>query len=188
MSGIVKITPGTLTPSKDELLAAWLPDQPWFDGDAGDLTIVGRYRFVDPDGEVGMETFLVQSKGVTYQVPVTWRAEPLPEAEDFLVGETEHSGIGHRYCYEATIDPVYAVELFRVIHEGDTEAEVPGRGRDVRVQGSGIVRVSNAAGESVRIVRVLDGKHVPPSPVLGTLTGVWKDKGETVEQVLAVIK
>lgn len=48
-------------PSKLELLAGWLPNQPWLDRDAGDLRRVAAYRFVDPDGEVGTETLLVAS-------------------------------------------------------------------------------------------------------------------------------
>ena len=80
MSGTAEIHDATLTPTKLELLAGWLPGQPWFEGPADDLTRVASFRFVDPDGEVGVETILVGSGGVTYQVPVTYRNEPLEEA------------------------------------------------------------------------------------------------------------
>ena len=43
-----------ITPTKPELLATWLPTQPWFVGDASALEHLGAYRFDDPDGEVGM--------------------------------------------------------------------------------------------------------------------------------------
>ena len=77
MSGTAEIHDAILTPTKLELLAAWLPAQPWFEGKADDLTKVASFRFVDPEGEVGIETILVASAGVTYQVPVTYRGEPL---------------------------------------------------------------------------------------------------------------
>ena len=135
MSGTAEIHDATLTPTKLELLAGWLPSQDWFHGSADDLTRVASYRFVDPDGEVGIETILVKSGGETYQVPLTYRSEPLAESEHDLIGTLEHSVLGTRYVYDAVGDPVYMVELLRVIHEGDTEADLsrgeksmPGRG------------------------------------------------------------
>jgi hypothetical protein len=62
-----------ITPTKPELLATWLPTQPWF-GDASALRLVGAYRFDDPDGAVGMETHLVRAgDGPVLQVPLTYR-------------------------------------------------------------------------------------------------------------------
>lgn len=189
MSGTAEIHDATLTPTKLELLAGWLPSQPWFAGSADDLARVASYRFVDPDGEVGIETILVRSQGVTYQVPLTYRAEPLSEAADSLVGTIEHSVLGTRYAYDAVADPVYQVELMRVIHEGDTEADLSSGEKTMTVAGSGIVPVSNAAGESMRIVRVLDGQHVPGARTpLGTLTGHWSEDGVEKSQVLAVLR
>lgn len=189
MSGTAEIHEATLTPSKLELLAGWLPAQEWFVGDSDDLTRVASYRFVDPDGEVGIETLLVRSHGVTYQVPLTYRSEPLAEAADSLIGTLKHSVLGTRYVYDAVGDPVYTVELLRVIHEGDTEAELSRGSKTMTVLGSGIVPVSNAAGEAMRIVRVLDGEHVPGKrPPLGTLTGTWSQDGVSQEQVLAVLR
>ena len=189
MSGIAKIEDATLTPSKLELLAGWLPAQSWFKGAADDLTRVAAYRFVDPEGEVGIETLLVRSAGVTYQVPLTYRSEPLAEADDSLVGTLEHSVLGTRYVYDAVADPVYVVELLRVIHEGDNEADLSRGEKSMTVVGSGIVRVSNAAGEAARIVRVLDGSHVPGARLpLGTLTGTWTDDAGTQEQLLATVR
>ncbi len=47
MSGTAEVyTTATLSPSKLELLATWLPEQPWFDGDAANLTRVAHYRLV----------------------------------------------------------------------------------------------------------------------------------------------
>lgn len=189
MSGTAEIHEATLTPTKLQLLAGWLPAQEWFVGDSEDLARVASYRFVDPDGEVGIETLLVSSQGVTYQVPLTYRAEPLDEADDSLIGTLDHSVLGKRYVYDAVGDPVYMVELMRVIHEGDTEADVSQGEKTMTVEGSGIVPVSNAAGESMRVVRVLDGQHVPGARTpLGTLTGKWTSNGVENEQVLAVLR
>jgi len=189
MSGTVEIHEATLTPTKLELLAGWLPAQEWFVGDSEDVARVASYRFVDPDGEVGIETILVSSQGVTYQVPLTYRAEALDEADDSLIGTLEHSVLGTRYVYDAVGDPVYMVELMRVIHEGDTEADLSRGEKSMTVLGSGIVPVSNAAGESMRVVRVLDGSHIPGARTpLGILTGTWTVDGAEVEQVLAVLR
>lgn len=189
MSGTAEIHEATLTPTKLELLAGWLPKQEWFVGDSDDLSRVAAYRFVDPDGEVGIETILVRSHGVTYQVPLTYRAEPLAEAADSLVGTLDHSVLGTRYVYDAVGDPVYMVELMRVIHEGDTEADLSRGEKSMTVLGSGIVPVSNAAGESMRVVRVLDGHHVPGARTpLGTLTGTWTDADGEQEQILVVLR
>lgn len=64
----------TLHPTKLELLASWLPAQPWFHGDAAALRQVGAFRFDDPNGEVGIETILVTAgDDAVYQVPLTYR-------------------------------------------------------------------------------------------------------------------
>ncbi len=188
MSGTAEIHEATLTPSKLELLAGWLGSQSWFAGDTTDLEKVGSFRFVDPDGEVGIETLLIRSAGVTYQVPLTYRDAPLKEADGALVGTLEHSVLGTRYVYDAVSDPVYAIEVFRVIHEGDTEADLSRGEKTATVQGSGITLVSNAATEVVRIVRVLDGQHIPHNMPLGTLVGSWTEDGAERSEILAILR
>ena len=188
MSGIAKIEEATLTPSKIDLVRDWLARQPWFAGDASDLERVGAFRFVDPDGEVGIETLLLRSAGVTYQVPLTYRGAELPESAGSLIGTLEHSVLGTRWVYDAVGDPVYVVELFRVIHEGDTEADLSRGEKTATVQGSGIVPVSNAATEAVRIVRVLDGNHIPHNMPLGTLVGAWHEGDQERSEILAVLR
>ncbi len=71
------------------------------------MTALGAYRFDDPAGEVGVETFLLQAGDVVLQVPLTYRSGPLPGAEDALVGETEHSVLGRRWVHDGTADPVW---------------------------------------------------------------------------------
>lgn len=188
MSGTAKIYEAELNPGKIELLAQWLPSQSWFTGDASDLQRVAAFRFVDPDGEVGIETLLVRSGDVLYQVPLTYRAEPLDDADAYLVGTVDHSALGRRWVYDATGDPVYVAELIRVIHEADTEADLSRGEKTMTVVGSGITSVSNAAMEAARLVRVLDGKHIQTAIPLGMLTGTWTENDEEHSEVLATIR
>jgi hypothetical protein len=96
-----------LTPTKRELLAAWLPDRPWYPG--GEFEQLGAYRFDDPAGEVGVEAFLLRTAaGPVLHVPLTYRAAPLAGAEAHLVGSTEHSVLGSRWVYDGCADPVWA--------------------------------------------------------------------------------
>jgi hypothetical protein len=64
-----------LRPSKLELLAGWLPKQPWYaEAAQSNLVAVGAYRFDDPDGEVGIETqLLCTDAGSLLQAPFTYR-------------------------------------------------------------------------------------------------------------------
>ncbi|MFT3969245.1 MAG: hypothetical protein QM695_02945 [Micropruina sp.] len=188
MTGTATIHDVELKPTKLELLADWLPSQSWFEGTGEDLHRVAAYRFVDPDGEVGIETLLVSSAGATYQVPLTYRAEPLDDEFANLVGTLEHGALGTRYCYDATSDPIYVAELIRVIHEADNEAALSRGEKSMTVRGSGITAVSNASMEAARLVRVLDGSHVHTAQPLGTLTGTWTQDGAERTEVLATLR
>ncbi|MGW5667435.1 CG0192-related protein [Micromonospora sp. NPDC003776] len=114
-----------LRPTKLELLAAWLPGRPWFEGAAdADLERVAAYRFDDPAGEVGIETILVRAGGgPVLQVPLTYRAGPLEGAEAWLVGTCEHSVLGRRWVYDGCGDPVYAAALASAVLAGTGQAE-----------------------------------------------------------------
>lgn len=121
--GMALIQPTTLVPSKLELLAAWLPRQPWFEGDEQALTHVGSYRFDDPDGQVGLEGVLVSAGDeAVYHVPLSYRNEQLEGAEDAFIGTTEHGILGTRWVYNAMGDPVYRGVLATVIAQGGAEA------------------------------------------------------------------
>ena len=112
----------TVTPTKQELIAAWAPRQAW--GPSADDTaeLIGSYRFDDPDGRVGMETHVCTAGNVVFQVPLTYRDEPLAGAEDALVGETEHSVLGNRWVYDGLRDPLFVVMLAGVAMTGQGEA------------------------------------------------------------------
>ncbi|MDO5083314.1 hypothetical protein EII34_12465 [Arachnia propionica] len=188
MSGIAIVHPeATLRPSKLELLAPWLPDQWWFDGDAGDLELVAKFRFVDPDGEVGLDGMLIRSSDAVYHVPVTWRAHPLDGGA--CIGTLDHSVLGTRYCYDAQTDPVYLKELARVITEKDTQAEMRPEGSDeaipgtIQVFGSGLVE-GETSGYPHVIHKLL---REPINDVVGQLMGQWSLGGLKRCDLLAVL-
>src|SRR5215472_9030913 len=111
----------TLTPSKMELLAAWLPAQPWYAGTGhqAEPAKAGGFRLDDPDGEVGIE-FMVVNDGAAdpvhaYLVPFSYRGAPLDGADDALIGTTEHGVLGKRWVYDGVHDPVLAGQLLALI-------------------------------------------------------------------------
>lgn len=112
----------TLTPTKDELIAHWLPKQPFGPAADDEVTVVGAFRFDDPLGQVGMETFVAEAAGVRYLVPLTYRGAPLDGAEDALVGEIHHSALGTRWVYDGLRDPAYVVSLAATTMTGQGEA------------------------------------------------------------------
>ncbi|HEY0535924.1 MAG TPA: hypothetical protein VGD29_30425 [Actinoplanes sp.] len=187
----------TLTPTKLELLEAWLPTRPWYpDGDAAGLERVGAARFDDPADEVGVEIFLVKTpQGPLTQVPMTYRAAPLDGAGEWLIGTTEHSVLGTRWVYDAVADPVFVATTAEAIRTGGHQAteyvETPGGPAVAReplmtLLGSG----TQAKGSPAEIIRVDDGevaviltnvgelsvsrlpRATPPDTTL-TLTGTW---------------
>jgi hypothetical protein len=114
-----------LHPTKLELLAAWLPSRPWYQGqDTHDIVRVAGYRFDDPAGAVGIETMLVKAgDGPIHQIPLTYRDAPLDGGDRWLVGTTEHSVLGRRWVYDACADPVYTAALATAIFAGTGQAE-----------------------------------------------------------------
>ncbi|TFV88554.1 1,4-alpha-glucan branching protein [Blastococcus sp. CT_GayMR16] len=108
----------TMVPTKLELLAGWLPEQPWY-GSTGALPALSRaggFRLDDPAGEVGIEfAFVTDGQGTTYSVPMAYRGAPLPGAEHGLIGTSEHGVLGTRWVYDAAHDPVAIAQLLDFI-------------------------------------------------------------------------
>ncbi|GAA1492964.1 CG0192-related protein [Curtobacterium herbarum] len=195
----------TLIPAKLDAISAWLPGQPW-SGVAAGTTVeqAGRFRFDDPDGEVGVETYLVRAgDGPVLHVPLTYRGAPLVGAEAFLVTEMEHSVLGHRWIYDAVGDPVYADVLRRAIATGGHEAELErasgpgtlekegraiGSGTDpasptvtgVEARADGVVTTVTTDHGTLAVLRVL-GSDVPAG---ATLTAGWGTEHSAVVAVL----
>ena len=111
----------TLTPHKFDLITRWLPEQPWFES-GGAIESLSAFRLDDPDGEVGIETFIVRSGPRAFHVPVTYRNAPLPGGT--LVGELEHSALGHRWVYDGPSDEVYVATTAQTIVTGGREVEM----------------------------------------------------------------
>ncbi len=134
-----------LTPTKAEMLAAWVPTQPWCPSPDAPVEVVGAFRFDDPAGKVGMETHLVSCDDTVLQVPLTYREAPLDDGMARLVGEMHHSALGNRWVYDGLSDDRYVTTLAGVAMTGQGEALgmvlVDGRWviapTHVRIQGGG---------------------------------------------------
>ena len=111
----------TITPTKEELIAEWAPRQPWGPPPDAAVEVVGAFRFDDPDGRVGMETFLVTSGGTLFQVPLTYRDTP-PESPDGFITEMDHSVLGTRWVSDGLADPLHVEMLAAVTMTGQGEA------------------------------------------------------------------
>lgn len=197
MSGTAEIYDAVLTPGKIDLLRAWIREQSWFDGDPDRLEQVTSYRFVDPDGQVGMESFLLTDGARTFHVPVTYRGEELPGAEGALVGTVDHSVLGPRWVYDAPADPVYVAEVRRVIGHRDTAADhlavedgtITPAPVNIRGGGSGS---ATDPGSAPQILRVISEENDAEAdcPLIGspgTLSGTWHDAHGSHTAVLVVV-
>lgn len=192
----------TLSPSKLDLISAWLPGRSW-SGGGSTYEQLGAYRFDDPAGEVGTESFLLRTEdGAVLHVPLTYRAAPLDGAEQHLVGTTDHSVLGLRWVYDGCADPVWVTAAATTAVTGGTQVEelvdVDGRLEPreptATVAGSGTsgtsvgdtALLSSTDGGSTTVVRTAaldlvvvrvvgasaDGEH--------TLTGRWAQGGPAV--------
>ncbi|MFE9249755.1 1,4-alpha-glucan branching protein [Streptomyces sp. NPDC007088] len=127
----------TLTPTKVELLAGWLPRQPWYRGpgpEAAAPVKAGGFRLDDPAGEVGIEFMAASDSSgpepVIYHVPFTYRAAPLDGAEAGLIGTAEHGVLGKRWVYDGTHDPVLVAQVLALLRgeaapQAQSESDTP---------------------------------------------------------------
>lgn len=202
----------TLSPTKLGIIAGWLPRQSWLAGrslGAGDLELLGSFRFDDPDGEVGLETHIVAAgANAVAHVPLTYRGEPLDSAGEGLLGTMDHSVLGTRWIYDAAWDPVYWTMLAATILDGLPQAEqyfavdggLEAVDETVHIKSSGTVNVSTppirevspatdgavtlvAAGElDLSIDRLIDRSGHPGSAA--SLTAIWPGQ-HTYAQIAA---
>lgn len=112
----------TNTPTKDELIAAWVPKQPW--GPAADVAVesLGTFNLDDPEGKVGMQTHLMKAGDALFQVPLTYREAAVAGSEDALVGTMEHTVLGTRFVYDGLRDNTFLMLLAGVALTGQGPA------------------------------------------------------------------
>lgn len=196
----------TLKPTKLELLTTWLPTRPWYVGDgAPELAKAGGFRLDDPEGEVGIEFMVaVDTAGpepVAYFVPLTYRAAPLPGADDALVGTMEHGVLGPRWAYDGCHDPVLYTELLALL-EGRAQAQAqsitdtPDHEVAHSYTGEGFpsptwpievtddqagTALPTPGGGTLRLNRVLDPAvpDIPPQGAIGHVAGAWQSPDGT---------
>ncbi len=185
----------TLVPSKLELLADWLPRQPWYriTEQPPALSRAGGFRLDDPAGEVGIEFLLVTDgtaeSGTTYVVPLSYRGAPLDGVDAGLVGTTEHGVLGRRWVYDGAHDPVVVAQLLQFMagrteaqHQSRSDTPDPSVGRSwaggspptvpdsLAVSDTDTARTSVslvADGPVLELVRVLQGDQADDGSVVG---------------------
>lgn len=101
----------TVTPTKPELLQDWL---------GGPVEILGTYRFDDPNGEVGIEAFVLRQGIQLLHRVLTYRGAPSETAT--LVTTMKHSVLGERWVYDGTTDPVAVAAFGRAIRGEQEQA------------------------------------------------------------------
>jgi len=144
---VAKFHVATNTPPKPVLIADWVREQPWAPSATAAVEVVGSIHLEDPDGEVGMQIYVVESDGAMFQVPVTYRDAPLPAAPAALIGTVEHSVLGLRYVHDGVYDDQLVTVLAGVASAGYGQslgfAQHEGRWYawpdELRLHGSGVL-------------------------------------------------
>ena len=118
---------------------------------------------------MGVETLIVADEAgaepVVYQVPLTYRGEPLGSADHALVGTMEHSVLGRRWVYDGPHDPVYAAQLLELI-QGRVRAASSTATGAVEESVAGVPQPSWGTEVHVRTSRVLSGEQSNTSVIL----------------------
>src|SRR6478609_1972997 len=170
-------TGASLSPSKLELVQGWMGAQRWYaaKGQQPKLRRLASWRLDDPEGEVGVETLIVADESgpepIVYQVPLTYRGEPLGSADHALLGTMEHSVLGRRWVYDGPHDPVYAAQMLEMgqgraraasskvsgaVEESVAGVPQPSWSTEVHVRSSRVL-----SGEQSNTSVILDGHHTP---------------------------
>lgn len=172
----------TMSPNKLELLAAWLPDRPWYlpTGRPPELVRSGGFRLDDPEGEVGIEFMVVTDTSggepTAYHVPLTYRGAPLGGAEAALVGTTEHGVLGRRWVYDGPHDPVLTAQLLALFQgraepQAQSLSDTPDPSVTVRYEGPQPAGAEGAP--ALTVTRVLGEAAAPAASALGEVTAGW---------------
>lgn len=161
----------SLRPTKIELVSGWIGGQRWYaaKGHRPQLRLLAAWRLDDPEGDVGVETLVVADEAgpepIVYQVPLSYRGEPLGSADHALLGTMEHSALGRRWVYDATHDPVYAALLLELV-QGRARAQSSTVSGAVEDAVTGVPQPSWGPEVHVRTSRVLSGEQSNTSVIL----------------------
>ncbi|MFF3753737.1 1,4-alpha-glucan branching protein [Streptomyces sp. NPDC002018] len=164
----------TMTPGKLELLASWLPSQPWYVGTGRepDLSRAGGFRLDDPQGEVGIEFMVVTDRSgdrpVSYHVPLSYRGAPLDGADEGLIGTSEHEVLGRRWVYDGTHDPVVVAQLLALFQgRAEPQAQNATDTRDASVTAHFTGTAFPTEAGPTAVVNGPDGTHLVLAPEPG---------------------
>ncbi|MGH3651858.1 MAG: maltokinase N-terminal cap-like domain-containing protein [Glutamicibacter sp.] len=168
--GIVYNT--TMSPTKTELVAAWLAKQEFYTGQsAPKLESVGGFRLEDPQGEVGIELSFYadhsDTSDVIYHVPLTYRDAPVDGAERYLVGTSEHAILGPRYVYDAAGDPIFIAQARELLAGKAT----PQHRYESFTEDPRILVCGESQGKDAVIIR----KPAAGDPTEAGVIGIWQN-------------
>ncbi|WP_345467558.1 maltokinase N-terminal cap-like domain-containing protein [Paeniglutamicibacter antarcticus] len=182
-----------MNPTKNELIAAWLPRQEWFQGaQVPVLETVGGFRLDDPADAVGMEFIVVvdnaPQKPVIYHVPLTYRGAALPGGESALLGTSEHSVLGTRWIYDGPEDPVWQEQVRAFLagtvqaqHQNDSHTLEPlvtvGLSDD---EADAVVVDQGAGSKEVRVIRRPVAEGTASSGASSWVASPWLETGQPV--------
>lgn len=162
----------TIRPTKQELLETVF---------GGPVEVIGAYRFDDPDGEVGVEGFLVRHDAALQHVLFSYRGAILAAEGAHLVSTMEHSELGPRWIYDGATDPVAVACVRRAILGEQAQAvlELWEGGQLVGTR-EPAVRLSSSAGDAADPAGVVHVLREPEEGASGpALVATW-DGGEAV--------
>ena len=205
--GIVHHT-ATLSPTKQELVEAWLPEPAVGRGTTGRR----QGRGIPPRRRGGRgrrrDHPLAYHDGTVEQTAADLPLRPVDGAEAHLVGTTDHSVLGTRWVYDGCADPVWASTLVAAILTGGRQSQMfieqDGQRVDVpprmQVRGSGsdgsapqVTSIDSVADDGATTVVTAADLELAVARVVGTplgegphLSGTVGDSDETT--VLAVLR
>ena len=111
----------TVSPTKSELIADWAPTQSWGPPVDAPIHVIGSYRFDDPDGRVGMETYLVTAGDLLLHVRSRIATNRSTCRRRLHHGDAALRA-RHRWVYDGLGDPRFVIMLAAVTMTGQGEA------------------------------------------------------------------
>jgi maltokinase len=187
--------PGIVLPAN---LDRWVGEQRWFAGKDHHpvLRNIGHWTLTGADPDVRIQCHLVYDAAsrhaTVYQVPVTTRLQPLPDAVPAALIDrvTGDDGLP-RYLYDGPHDPAYVAALLGfILADGSAPAAGPddmtARGERVPLPGEDAV-VGDPAGVSVAASRVLTGEQSNTSVIIDLVDSAGRPARPVICKVFRVV-